>query len=139
MSTPPDFSACEELSTLDADELEAIREDLSAFKDRVYWLVRQIPEGRVATYGQIALHAGSPRAARAVGQLLKQSLGDELRLPWHRVINAQGGISHRGDVARAETQRRWLQSEGIVFDGDGTCDFETYRWEPDVVFWEESS
>lgn len=137
MSTAPDFSTCEELSSLDADELEAIRDNLSAFKDRVYWLVRQIPEGRVATYGQIALYAGSPRAARAVGQLLKRSLGDELRLPWHRVINAHGGISHRGDIARAETQKRWLQSEGIVFGGDGTCDLGECRWEPDVVFWED--
>jgi methylated-DNA-protein-cysteine methyltransferase-like protein len=138
MAPNRDFEALEELSELSDDELDEIRRELTEFKDRVYWLVRQIPEGGVATYGQIALYAGSPRAARAVGQILKRTLGAEIRLPWHRVINAQGGISHRGDVARAKTQRRWLRDEGVVFGGDGTCDLSEYRWEPDVVFWEET-
>lgn len=126
----------EELSDLSADELTEVRSQLDEFRDRVDWLVRQIPEGRVATYGQIATYAGSPGAARAVGNLMRTSLDRGVRLPWHRVINAKGGISGRGDHHRADEQRRRLEDEGIVFAGR-TCDLETFRWAPDVLFWED--
>ncbi len=132
MQTPP----YEELSELSVDQLDAIRADLEAFGDRVYWLVRQIPRGRVATYGQIATYAGSPRAARAVGNLMRTSLERGVELPWHRVINARGGISGRGDLGRADEQRRRLEREGVDFEGQ-TCDLEAHRWSPDVLFWED--
>lgn len=132
----PDDSRWEELSQLEADELDAIRRDLEEFQDRVYWLVRQIPRGRVATYGQIALYAGSPRAARAVGNLMRSSLDRGVELPWHRVINARGGISGRGDLARESEQKRRLRREGVDMDG-GRCDLDAYRWDPDVLFWED--
>ncbi|MFW6058062.1 MAG: MGMT family protein, partial [Persicimonas sp.] len=101
-----------------------------------YWIVQQVPAGQVVTYGQIALLAGSPRAARAVGTLMRNSLANGVELPWHRVINASGGISFKGDFARAELQRRLLDEEGVVFGDNGKCDLEEYRWEPDVLFWE---
>lgn len=107
------------------------------FSDRVYWLVCQVPAGCVATYGQIATYAGSPRAARAVGNLMKSSLKKGRDVPWHRIINVKGGISSKGDTERAELQRRLLEAEGIEFDDAGLCDLEKYRWEPREVFWHE--
>ena len=98
-------------------------------------MVRQIPAGEVATYGQIATYGGSPRAARAVGHALNGTLDKGITLPWHRVINAQGGISGRDDASRAQIQRRRLKSEGIEFQ-NGTCDLDRYRWDPDRLFWE---
>ena len=133
----PDYDRYEELSELDESELDAIRRELSEFGDRVDWLVRQIPAGRVATYGQIALWAGSPRAARAVGNLMRSCFDRGVVLPWHRVINASGGISGRGDISRVRRQKRRLRAEGIDFDGRETCDLDDYRWEPDALFWDE--
>ncbi len=126
-----------ELPDLSDDELQAIREELDEFSDRVYWLTQQIPDGVVVTYGQLALYAGSPNAARAVGSLMRNSLQNGVDVPWHRVINASGGISSRGDIARAELQRRLLADEGVVFKANGTCDLSDFRWQPDVLFWED--
>jgi methylated-DNA-protein-cysteine methyltransferase-like protein len=134
-SDAPVYDAFEELSELDPAELDVVREELTEFRDRVYWLTRQIPPGQVATYGQIALLAGSPRAARAVGNLMRTSLERGITLPWHRVVNAKGGISGRGDLGRRREQKRRLLDEGIEFDG-ATCDLSSYRWDPDVELWE---
>lgn len=72
-------------------------------------LVRRIPRGRVATYGQLATLLGRPRAARAVGGALRRCPAG---LPWHRVVNARGGISRRpGDGML--TQRIRLEQEGL--------------------------
>lgn len=131
----PDYDRFEELSELDSEGLDEVRREIETFQDRVYWLTRQIPPGRVATYGQLALLAGSPRAARAVGQLMRTSVERGLTIPWHRVVNASGGISGRDDVARCREQRRRLEDEEIAFE-NGTCDLESYRWTPDVEFWE---
>ena len=128
-----------ELDDLSDKELGQLRGELDEFSDRVYWLVRQVPPGRVVTYGQIALYAGSPRAARAVGNLMRNSLQAGVELPWHRVINASGGISYKGDFARAELQRRLLEDEGVIFGHNGKCDLGRFRWEPEVVFWEDAS
>lgn len=125
-----------ELPDMTEAQLDALRDELDVFGDRVYWLVRQVPEGRVVTYGQIALYAGSPRAARAVGTLMRNSLENGVELPWQRVINASGGISFKGDFARAELQRRLLHDEGVVFGSNGKCDLKRYRWDPPVTFWE---
>lgn len=105
------------------------------FADRVYWLVSQIPSGAVATYGQIATYAGSPRAARAVGNLMRESFRNRRPVPWQRVINAQGGISSRGETGRAELQYELLVSEGIEFDENRHCDLSRFRWEPGEPFW----
>lgn len=126
-----------ELEEMDPSQLAALREDLEEFSDRVYWITRQIPPGEVATYGQIALLAGSPRAARAVGNLMKRSLSEYVDLPWQRVINASGGISYKGDLARAELQFELLESEGVVFDRRRKCDLDEFRWEPDVLLWDD--
>jgi methylated-DNA-protein-cysteine methyltransferase-like protein len=85
------------------------------FFERVYAAVRAIPRGRVATYGQVAAFVGVPRGARAVGWALR-ALGEQgaARVPWHRVVNAAGGISDRPGLSPA-VQRRRLRAEGIRF------------------------
>jgi methylated-DNA-protein-cysteine methyltransferase related protein len=97
------------------------------FNERVYRLVRKIPAGRVATYGQIATLLGSPRVARHVGFAMAACLGAREPVPWHRVINSQGCISHRGDVARAHEQRERLEAEGVVFDDRERVDLKTFK------------
>lgn len=95
------------------------------FHQRVYAVVRTVPEGYVTTYGNVAAAMGSPRVARHVGWAL--SALKEEDVPWHRVINAQGRISHRGDTGRGSLQRRLLEDEGIEFTGE-RIDLKRFRW-----------
>lgn len=98
------------------------------FARAVYALVKEIPRGKVATYGQVAAILGHPRAARAVGTALSHLPRPLARLvPWQRVINAGGRISIRGDVLRPDLQRQLLELEGIAFRG-GSVDLKRYRW-----------
>lgn len=98
------------------------------FARAVYALVRQVPRGRVVTYGQVAAILGHPRAARAVGTALSNLPNQLSRLvPWQRVINAAGGISCRGDVQRPDLQRQLLEMEGLPFKS-GRIDLARYRW-----------
>ena len=104
------------------------------FHGRVWALVRRVPPGRVTTYGQIATLLGSPRVARQVGYAMA-AVRPEDDVPWHRVINAQGRISHRDDLGRAERQRQLLEAEGVAFDESGRVDLDTHRWTfPDVTW-----
>src|SRR3982750_1966220 len=104
----------------------------SGIRSRFYAAIRRIPRGRVATYGQIAALAGLPRRARMVGQALR-STPDGVEIPWHRVINAQGGISPRGDsIGWTEGyQRHLLEEEGVVFSRSGKVDLDRFGWDPD--------
>lgn len=98
---------------------------------RIYAVVAQVPKGRVATYGQIARLADMPRHARLVGYALN-ALAAGNRLPWHRIVNAQGRVSERGDGgAAAATQRARLVREGVAFDARDTIDLKRYRWLPE--------
>ena len=93
-----------------------------------YDIVRRIPSGRVATYGQVARLAGRPRNARQVGYAMA-ALPDDLDIPWHRVINARGTISRRSGGATFERiQRVLLEAEGVRFDGEGRIDLSLHRW-----------
>lgn len=95
------------------------------FAVRVYQIVAAIPEGKVTTYGEVASLAGSPRAARQVGGVLKR-LPEGSKLPWHRVVNRSGTISLAGpDLMR---QRQALLAEGVQVSGKGVIDLERYRW-----------
>lgn len=96
---------------------------------RIYRVVRRIPHGRVATYGQVAALAGLGGAARQVGYALA-ALDGESGLPWQRVINARGEVSPRSEPGWEGLQRRLLEAEGVVFDRRGRIDLERYRWEP---------
>lgn len=90
----------------------------------IHAIVRRIPRGRVATYGQIARLAGRPRAARQIGYALH---GCPPALPWHRVLNAKGRISLPAGSTSALAQRRRLEAEGVVFLG-GRVDLERFGW-----------
>lgn len=96
--------------------------------ERIYAVVRRIPRGRVATYGQVARLAGRPGHARQVGYALAALEVDD-EVPWHRVVNARGGISLRGDGHVAGMQRRRLEAEGIAFR-DGRVPLERHAWRP---------
>jgi methylated-DNA-protein-cysteine methyltransferase-like protein len=98
------------------------------FHARVYAVVRQVPRGRVATYGQIAARLGSPRVARHVGFALAACDQADAPVPWHRIVNAQGAISARGDAAREKDQRRRLEREGVRFDARGRVDLARHRF-----------
>ena len=109
----------------------------NAFFERVYWVVRHIPPGRVATYGQIARLLGVPRGARTVGWALR-SLPDDREVPWQRVINAQGRISTGWDEPDSTSQRALLEAEGIVFDEQGRVDLKVYGWAGlDLAEWQQ--
>ena len=99
-----------------------------SFYQRVITLIKNIPRGKVATYGQIAEYAGSPRAARQVAYILHSSSERE-DLPWHRVINSKGGISLK-PRAGYELQKQMLKAEGISFDQEGCIDIKRFGWLP---------
>jgi len=99
------------------------------FDHQVYQLVRLIPHGKVCSYGDVAAAMGSPRAARQVGfALARLPLERAGEVPWHRVINAKGSLSGRGDLVRPDLQRALLEGEGVIFDASGRCDLAIYRW-----------
>lgn len=94
------------------------------FRQRVFQIIAAIPPGQVTTYGNVAQLAGSPRAARQVGGVLKK-LPEGSTLPWHRVINRHGEISLQGEDFKR--QRQALLAEGIIFK-KGKVDLEKYGW-----------
>jgi methylated-DNA-protein-cysteine methyltransferase-like protein len=93
----------------------------------IWQVVAAIPPGRVATYGQVAQKAGLPRAARRVGYALR-GLPNNTRIPWHRVVNAQGRISLPEGSNPHATQRDRLEREGVEFSATGTIDLRRYSW-----------
>jgi methylated-DNA-protein-cysteine methyltransferase-like protein len=93
---------------------------------RIYRVVRRIPRGRVATYGQIAELAGLAGHARQVGYALHATPEAE-DLPWHRVVNARGQISL--PALAGDIQRQLLEQEGVIFSGE-RIDLARYRWRP---------
>lgn len=97
--------------------------------ERIYAVVRRIPRGRVATYGQVATLAGLGGHARQVGYAL-HALEPGSRVPWQRVINAQGRVSARSAPGFDGIQRRLLEREGVVFDSNDRADLERLRWRP---------
>lgn len=99
--------------------------DNDSFQQRVWQIVASIPFGCVTTYGEIARLAGSPRAARQVGGVLRR-LPQGSKLPWHRVINRKGEISMVGDDLRR--QRDALEAEGVEVSNDGKVSLADYRW-----------
>jgi len=98
------------------------------FTREVKAVIRRIPRGRVATYGQIAALAGRERAARGVAWILHSS-SETAGLPWHRVIGGRGAISlPRG--RGFEEQKKLLTAEGVPVGRDGRIDLKRFQWEP---------
>ncbi|PIC77375.1 DNA methyltransferase [Sporosarcina sp. P19] len=104
---------------------------MEKFTEQAVAIIQAIPPGRVMTYGQVAAEAGNPRGARQISRIL-HSMSAKYELPWHRIINAQGGISTPENAeGKGETQRERLLAEGVQFNANGRVPLDTYRWHPD--------
>lgn len=104
------------------------RDEPPPFYRLVYRVVRKIPRGKVATYGQVAAILGQPRGARAVGMALGALRDvDADTVPWQRVVGAAGRCTHRDGFA-AGIQQEMLEAEGVEFDRRGYLDLAKVRW-----------
>jgi methylated-DNA-protein-cysteine methyltransferase-like protein len=99
------------------------------FKERVYAVVAQIPEGRFMTYGQVAALCGEPRAAWEVGQIAHTGPTD---LPWQRVVNKQGGLAVGWPNGGQAAHRAVLEAEGVSVGDDFRVDIVRLQWWPDA-------
>ena len=102
----------------------------TAFARRLYALVRQVPAGKVTTYGQLALQLGIPRGARAVGTCLSRC--DDPTVPCHRVVDRNGGTKAAFDDYAPGTQRALLEAEGVLFLPDGRADLSRCGWQTQI-------
>lgn len=99
-----------------------------SFYNKVYDNVKNIPKGKVATYGQIAALCGSPRASRAVGYALHAN-PDPATIPCHRVVNRHGKLAAAFVFGGVEEQKKRLQNEGVTVDDQNTVDLNKFLWE----------
>ena len=106
---------------------EVHEDSAPSLRERIYEVVSRIPEGRVATYGQVATLAGMRGHARQVGYAL-HGLAAESAVPWHRVINSRGEISPRSAGESDPEQRALLEAEGVEFDAGARVDLARFRW-----------
>jgi len=102
---------------------------MTAFTNKVYGIVAQIPAGKVATYGDVARLAGNPGASRAVGMAMSHNQ-DTARVPCHRVVGSDGSM-HGYAFGGVVTKREMLAREGVAMAGD-RVDLSQSRWQPDV-------
>ena len=93
--------------------------------EKIYEIVKSIPKGKVATYGQVAFLAGNPRWARVVGYALHIN-PDPSIIPCHRVVNRDGKVAEKFVFGGGEVQRQLLESEGIIFESNGRIDLRKY-------------
>lgn len=99
------------------------------YRDRVYEIVKQIPVGKVMTYGQIAEILGEGYTPRTVGYVMHSA--DTQNVPWQRVINSQGACSTGKMTLPVNLQQKILEDEGIRFDAKNRCDLKNYLWSPE--------
>jgi methylated-DNA-protein-cysteine methyltransferase related protein len=99
---------------------------MSQYRELIWRIVHSIPAGKVASYGDVAKHAGLPRGARLVGRALSNLPGDST-LPWHRVINSRGTISFPQGSPQYREQRERLLAEGIIFRNE-KIDWKKFAW-----------
>lgn len=107
---------------------ESEKFDESAYRERVFAIVRQIPDGRVMTYGQIAAILGDDYTARTVGFVMHSA--NSKNVPWHRVINAQGGCSTAKFSIPPDLQQKLLERENVRFSDRARCKLSDYLWTP---------
>ncbi|MDQ3324027.1 MAG: MGMT family protein [Acidobacteriota bacterium] len=106
------------------------------YRERVYEIVREIPSGRVMTYGQIAAILGAGYTPRTIGYVMHAA--DTENVPWQRVINSQGACSTGKMMLPVNLQQKMLEDEGVKFDEKGRCDLDVYRWFPEGFEQEEN-
>ena len=94
-------------------------------KKKVYEFVKNIPKGRIATYGQIAEYLGNKNLARVVGNILHNN-PDPANIPCHRVVNSKGEVAMHFAFGGAKGQRGKLEAEGIIFESDGKVNLKKY-------------
>ncbi len=99
------------------------------YREKVYEIVRQIPAGRVMTYGQIAEMLSKNYTARTVGYVMHAA--ETEKVPWQRVINSRGSCSTDKILLPYNVQQKLLEEEGIIFKENGCCDLKIYRWFPE--------
>jgi methylated-DNA-protein-cysteine methyltransferase-like protein len=109
----------------------------SKYRERVYEIVRKIPVGRVMTYGQIAEMLGEGYTPRTIGYVMHAA--DTEKIPWQRVINAQGACSTGKMTMPVNIQQKILEDEGIEFNEKERCDLKIYLWSPDGFSAEEEN
>lgn len=114
-------SACRKLSVNPAND--------KRYRELVFEIVRQIPRGKVMTYGQIAAILGEGYTPRTVGYVM-HAAGDD-GVPWQRVINSQGKCSTGRMTIPVNLQQSMLEQEGVAFNASGKCDLKVYGWTPD--------
>lgn len=100
---------------------------MTEFQKRVYKAVEQIPKGRVVTYGEVARMAGSPRASRAVGNILHNNPFFGV-VPCHRVVHADGALAAPFAFGGAGVQREMLEKEGVIFTQEGKVDMKKHGY-----------
>ena len=103
--------------------------DTLEFNKRIYELVRLIPKGKVATYGQLAMMSGKPNGARMAGRAMKNTPA-EIDLPCHRVVNAAGNTAPDYVFESKTHQRAMLEAEGVSFKTNGNINMEICKWNP---------
>ena len=96
--------------------------------EKIYEVVKKIPKGKVATYGQVALLAGNSRWARVVGYALHNN-PDQSNIPCHRVVNREGKVAEIFAFGGGKVQRQLLEAEGVVFESNGRIDLAKYSIE----------
>jgi methylated-DNA-protein-cysteine methyltransferase-like protein len=101
---------------------------IGEFSKQVIAMIQKVPKGKVATYKQIAALAGKPHAVRAIAWILHSS-SKAHKLPWQRILNAQGKISFPASSPLHKKQKSLLQKEGIRFSDNGRIDLAKYQWQ----------
>lgn len=101
---------------------------MESFTELAITVIKRIPRGKVATYGQLAAMAGNPRGARQIVRILNV-YSDKRKLPWHRVVNREGRIALPSGGGY-ELQEQLLADEGVLFDRHGRIDLDRFLWQP---------
>ncbi len=101
-----------------------------SFFERVYQVVRLIPQGRVTTYGAVARYLGSAMSSRMVGWAMNASHSYDPYLPAHRVVNRKGMLTGKAHFRNPDMMQELLESEGIIIEDDAIVGFEKHYWDP---------
>jgi methylated-DNA-protein-cysteine methyltransferase related protein len=108
------------------------QKDHNDFFEQVFEVVRQIPSGRVTTYGAVARYIGSAQSSRMVGWAMNQSGSKEPFVPAHRVVNRNGELTGKIHFPHPDMMQQLLESEGIEVVDDCVIDFKARFWDPFV-------